>query len=385
MKWILLTLAVVSVLSAGLNFVRAPDSVLFWKVAVATTEYGHLLVLFPLGLAALAGISTHGLWRAGLLVLCGLAAAGLLRPVYTAWRLAADLPRQLTAAMGTTAGTPPAFSLGRLYVHPLPAAPMATEVYSRADGRELSLDFYRALRPEPAPCLIVVHGGGWDSGDSSQLAGWNRRWAVRGYAVAAVNYRLAPRHLWPAPRDDLRAALAWLKQNAARLGIDPRRLVLLGRSAGGQIAAAAGYGAHDAGIVGVISLYAPQDMPFAWSVSREDDALNSIALLRRYFGGAPDTPARRALYESASAQLMVGPGTPPTLLIHGEPDTLVWHRHSRRLAARLREAGVPHFLLELPWATHGFDHNPDGPGGQLADYAIARFLAAVTSVRHRWE
>jgi acetyl esterase/lipase len=378
MKWILLTLAVASVLSAGLNFIRAPDSVLFWKMAVATTEYGHLFVLFPFGLAVLAGVLTDGPWRAGLLFLCGLAAAGLLRPVGGAWRLAADLPRQLTAAMGTSAGTPPAFSFGRLYVHSRPTALMETEVYSRVGGQELTLDFYRALRPEPAPCLIVVHGGGWDSGDSSQLADWNRRWAARGYAVAAVNYRLAPRHTWPAPRDDLRAAIAWLKQNAARLGIDRRRLVLFGRSAGGQIAAAVGYGACDPDIVGVVSLYAPQDMPFAWSVSREDDALNSVALLRRYFGGAPDTPARRALYESASAQLMVGPRTPPTLLIHGVPDTLVWHRHSRRLAERLREAGVPHFLLELPWATHGFDYNPDGPGGQLADYVIARFLAAVT-------
>ncbi|MBI2516181.1 MAG: alpha/beta hydrolase [Opitutae bacterium] len=382
MKWLLLILGTVSALAALLNFVRAPDSTFLWKVAVAVTEYGHLLVILPLGLAALAWISTEGPGRAALLVLCGVAAAGLLRPALTAWRMAADLPRQLTVAMGTSAGTPAPFAFDRLYVHALPAVPRKTETYARADGRDLTLDFYRSARIALAPCIVVVHGGGWDSGDSTQLSEWNSRWAARGYAVAAVNYRLAPRSIWPAQRDDLQAALAWLKQNAGRLGIDPHRLVLLGRSAGGQIAAAVGYGARDPDIVGIVSFYAPQDMPFAWSVSREDDALNSVALMRRYFGGAPDTPERRALYDSASAQFMVDGRTPPTLLLHGRPDTLVWYRHSRRLAARLQEAGVRHYLLELPWATHGFDYNPDGPGGQLADYAIARFLAAVAPVPH---
>jgi acetyl esterase/lipase len=228
---------------------------------------------------------------------------------------------------------------------------------------------------------VVVHGGGWDGGDRTQLADWNHRWAARGFAVAAISYRLAPRHRWPAQREDTRAALDWLKANADRLGLDAGRLVLVGRSAGGQIATAVAYGANDPAIVGVVSFYAPQDMDFAWGVSREDDALNSVNLMRQYLGGPPDTSERQALYASASAQLMAGPSAPPTLLLHGRPDTLVWYRHSERMAARLREAGVPHYHLELPWATHGFDFNPDGPGGQLADYAIDSFLLAVTRPR----
>jgi len=196
--------------------------------------------------------------------------------------------------------------------------------------------------------------------------------------VAAISYRLAPRHRWPAQREDTHAALAWLKEHAARLGVDARRLVLVGRSAGGQIATAVAYGAADPAIVGVVSFYAPHDMVFAWGVSREDDALNSVNLMRQYLGGPPDSAARRALYASASAQLMVGPRTPPTLLIHGRPDTLVWYRHSERFGQRLRAVGAPHFHLELPWATHGFDFNLDGPGGQLADHAVEGFLRAVT-------
>jgi acetyl esterase/lipase len=65
-------------------------------------------------------------------------------------------------------------------------------------------------------------------------------------------------------------------------------------------------------------------------------------------------------------------------LIHGANDTLSWYRHSERLAARLQELHVPHFYLRLPWATHGFDFNPDGPGGQLADCAIDGFIRHAT-------
>ena len=218
---------------------------------------------------------------------------------------------------------------------------------------------------------VVIHGGGWDGGDRTQLAAWNSRLVAQGYAVAAVSYRLAPKWIWPAQGDDVRAALVWLKAHAKELEIDPTQLVLLGRSAGGQLATAVGYGAHDPAIRGVIALYAPHDMPFAWSVSREDDALNSVKLMRQYFGGPPDTPERLARYEAASGQLLANKNSPPTLLIHGVPDTLAWYRHSVRLDARLTELGVPHYYLQLPWATHGCDFNPDGPSGQL------------TGLRHR--
>jgi acetyl esterase/lipase len=243
----------------------------------------------------------------------------------------------------------------------------------------LKLDFYRpgaakdAAQP-PRPCLVVIHGGGWDSGDRAQLAKWNPRWVAQGWAVAAISYRLAPGSVWPAQGEDVQSALAWLKAHARELEIDATRFVLLGRSAGGQLATAAAYGARDPAVRGVIALYAPHDMPFAWSIARADDTLNSARLMRQYFGGPPDTPERRARYESASGHLRARADAPPTLLLHGRLDTLAWHRHSARLAARLRELGAPVEHLELPWATHGFDFYPDGPGGQLAEAAIAHFL-----------
>lgn len=353
-----------------LTVVRAPDYVWTWKLAILAGEFGHWLVLLPLGLALLACFGSAGAWRLATLALCGVAVVGLLRPAVSAWWLG----RELGAG---------AFSFTRLYVHGRASpGPVLTEVFARPAGQELKLDFYpasaKATAGKPAVCIVVIHGGGWDSGDPDQLVEWNHRWVARGWAVAAISYRLAPQSIWPAQRDDVLAAIAWLKANASRLEIDPTRLVLLGRSAGAQITTAVGYGAHDPAIRAVIALYGPHDMPFAWSVSREDDALNSIKLFRQLFGGAPDTPERRALYESASGQLLARRDSPPTLLVHGVPDTLSWYRHSERLAARLQELGVRHQFLKLPWATHAFDFNPDGPGSQLTDYAITHFLSTVT-------
>ncbi len=364
MRWLLLFLSALSVIAAALNFVRLPDTTFWWKAVLGVTEFGHWLVLFPLGLAVLTLFTTEGATRWAGLGLCALSVAGGLWPAFSAARLVET------------------FSWKRLWLPPAASkVPVRTEVYARPDGRELTLDFYappfRKDTTRRPGCLVVIHGGGWDSGDNTQLVAWNHRWAASGWAVAALNYRLAPQHPWPAQREDLRAAITWLKANAERLGVDPARLVMLGRSAGGQIATAVAYGVRDPAIRGVVALYAPHDMQFAWGVSREDDALNSVKLMRQYLGGPPDTPERAALYESASGQLLAWNDSPPTLLIHGYPDRLVWHRHSRRLAARLAELGVPCTHIELPWATHAFDYNPDGPGGQVADAAIAEFLSGL--------
>lgn len=376
------TLVLALAYAASFTLRPAPLWSWVWKIALAVGEYSVWFLPLAVGLGGIAFVSTDGAWRVGLVTLCAFAVVALLRPLARAGRIGARLETDLAAAFGTTVRPPTRpFSLARLvFRRGASAAPFETHVFSHAGGVELKLDFYRARRAEPsgAPCIVIVHGGGWDGGERAQLPAWNHRWASRGYAVAAISYRLAPQFTWPAQHDDALAALAWLKAHARALGVDAGRFVLLGRSAGGQIATAVAYGARDPAIRGAISFYAPQDMEFAWGVSREDDALNSIKLMRQYLGGPPDTPERKALYASASAQAAIGPATPPTLLLHGAPDTLVWHRHSERLAAALRAAGVRHYFLSLPWATHAFDFNPDGPGGQLADYAIETFLRATT-------
>jgi acetyl esterase/lipase len=229
---------------------------------------------------------------------------------------------------------------------------------------------------------VLVHGGGWSGGDRKQIPAYNHWLARRGYAVAAISYRLAPQFRWPAQRDDTLAVIAFLKSRAAELGIDPTRLVLLGRSAGGQVALAVAYTANDPAIRGVVALYAPSDLIFGYVNTHENDMIRSPTLMRQFLGGTPDSA--RANYKSASPLFHVGPRTPPTLLLHGENDALVWHRHSVRLDARLAEAGVPHAFVSLPWAGHALDFNRHGPGGQLTAFALEWFLERVTKADDRF-
>jgi len=361
-------------LALGVLTVRRSPLRWNWKFALLAGEFGHWLALGALaaGCATWALRDGHGAWACVTLGLILGAITLLLRPTLAAWRLGKVLPEKLVAAFGGARPPVAPFTLSG-YFAAVPA-PVAVETHDYAPG--LKLDFFRAVNRAAAPCVVVIHGGGWDGGDRQQLADLNHWLARRGFAVAAIDYRLAPQSIWPAQREDTLAALDFLKRQAGELGLDAERLVLFGRSAGGQIASAVGYGTADPAIRGVVSFYAPHDMFFAYRSAREDDFLKSPQLLRQYLGGPPAVAPVN--YESASGLHQVRPGSPPTLLVHGLIDTLVWNQHSVRLQARLAEARVPHVYVELPWATHAFEYNLSGPGGQLATYALERFLQAVT-------
>jgi acetyl esterase/lipase len=372
LRWIFLLLALASALLGLLTVFKAPDW-LDWQLAILAGEFGHRVAFVPLAVVLLVGLGGNRSAVSIATLVVGSAACVLLfKPALEAWRIGRTLPAQLGAVFGPWQPAQPPFSVARLYRRGPEAVPVETMAYSGS----LELDFFRALGRTPAPCVIVVHSGGWDNGERSELPDFDRWLARRGYAVAAITYRLAPGSVWPAQRDDILAAVAYVRSHAAALGVDPTRLVLFGRSAGGQLVEATAYAAHDPGIRGVIALYGPADMNFAYKYGKEDDILKSLNLLRQFLGGTPATAA--AAYDSASGILQVSHSSPPTLLMHGELDTLVWHRQSERLDRKLADAGVPHTFISLPWATHAFEYNLNGPGGQLTTYAVDWFLGTVT-------
>jgi acetyl esterase/lipase len=373
-RWTLFSLALASAGLGLLTVFKAPDWV-NWKLVILAGEFGYWLAPLVLAVAIAAALAGRGRGP-GAVPTAALALAGallLVQPCFQAWLIGRHLPADLERSLGKIPLARAPFSVRALFAARPGAAPKETFTYAGA----LQLDFYRAGRSEPAPCVLVVHGGGWDDGDRGQIPAFNRWLAAQGYAVADLSYRLAPRDRWPAPREDLAAAVAFVASRARELGVDRGRLVILGRSAGGQIAEAAAYSLRDPAIRGVVGLYAPADLNFAYAWAREDDALKSPHLLRQYLGGPPG--AAPAAYASASAIGLVDAATPPTLLVHGRLDTLVWCRQSERLAARLAAAGVRHYFLSLPWATHAVEYNLNGPSGQLTTYALAWFLAAVTN------
>ncbi|MBL9188282.1 MAG: alpha/beta hydrolase [Opitutaceae bacterium] len=372
LRWLLFfTSAFLCALSL-LTAVRSPDWSP-WRLGVAAGEFGHWLAVAALGLAAFAWFARAGAggWALATGLPALVAAVLFAKPTWQAWRVAEHLPAQLSAQFGPQAIERPPFSLEGLMERD--PAPVAIRTLQVAPG--LPVDLYATHR-RGAPCVVMIHGGGWESGDRTQLAHVNHWIARRGYAVAAISYRLAPAHQWPAQRLDVLAAIAFLKAHAADLSIDPTRLVLFGRSAGGQIAQVVAYTARDPAIRGVAALYAPSDLIYGYVNTYEDDAIKSPALMRRFLGGTPETA--RGNYESASSIFHVTPRSPPTLLVHGTLDAVSWHRHSERLAAKLKETGVPHAYVALPWATHGCEFNLHGPSGQLTTFALEWFLAAVT-------
>ncbi|MFD1612335.1 alpha/beta hydrolase [Sphingomonas tabacisoli] len=123
----------------------------------------------------------------------------------------------------------------RALANAVPAA--ATDLAYGADPRH-RLDLYAPVNASaPAPVFVWVHGGGFLRGDKGDAERWPNahagRFAARaGFLGVVINYRLAPAHGWPAGGEDVGAAVAWLKANAAHYGGDPDRIVLAGTSAG---------------------------------------------------------------------------------------------------------------------------------------------------------
>ncbi len=259
-----------------------------------------------------------------------------------------------------------------------PPVPPTSVVYVTRD-QPLLLDIYQPPEPHTAaPGVIVIHGGSWQHYDSTQLAPLNRYLAARGYIVASINYRLSPAYKFPAARDDVQAAIAYLKANAATLGLDAQRLTLLGRSAGVAIGVAGGL--HRAGsgdYAGCSRSMAHRDLRYSYEHPSNPKVIDTRDILEAHLGGSPDKVP--TVYTDASPINFVGAGTPRRRCsFNGERDELLSAMQSELLDARLVARGPAAFVLALPWATHGCDFNFSGPCGQISTFAIERFLAAVT-------
>ena len=106
--------------------------------------------------------------------------------------------------------------------------------------RDLHLDLFRPVKPGKYPVLLLIHGGGWRSGNKSMENPMAMMVAAKGYVTACVEYRLSPEALYPAAVYDIKAAIRYLRANAGKFNIDPERMATSGTSAGGQLAALIG-------------------------------------------------------------------------------------------------------------------------------------------------
>ncbi len=260
---------------------------------------------------------------------------------------------------------------------PLPEVDRTRHVYREVDGLRLALDLYRPSEAGRCPAMVVVvHGGSWSSGDNTQLMGLNRYLTSRGYGVAAINYRLAPEHRFPAAYEDIVSSIEFMKDRAGEFDIDASRTVVLGRSSGGHLALLAGYVSSNPSIRGVVAVYSPTDMKWSWDGCERVGLKDAARSIEDFLGGTPSEVPDA--FDRASPIGLVTPNSPPTLILHGGADEHVSPLQSHRLVERLRTERVPYLHVELPWAHHGMDANHAGPSGQITTFAIEHFLSAVT-------
>lgn len=223
-------------------------------------------------------------------------------------------------------------------------------VYARRGELALALDLYLpAAGPAPAPLVLLVHGGGWSSGERTNMAPLAVRLAAQGYAAATVSYRLSGQARYPAAIDDVKAALDWVRAQGRALGVDPARIAIAGGSAGGQIAALVGL-TRPRDVRAVINIDGLSDFTSEEARRDEDDPAKQPSAAGAWFGGRYADKA--ALWRDASPLTHAGKDSPPVLFIVSSAPRFSLGREA--LAARLATHGIVTDTVALPGAPHSF-------------------------------
>jgi molybdenum ABC transporter molybdate-binding protein len=227
--------------------------------------------------------------------------------------------------------------------------------YANLAGESIKLDTFVPNGPGPFPAVILVHGGGWNAGDKS--GGENHGYTVpmheplarAGFAWFEINYRLAPKHPYPAGVDDVETAIRWVKAHAVQYRLDPRRLALAGESAGGSLVELAGTRADaSTRVAAVVSFYGYYDL--LGEARRRGGLAGSLGQL---FGHTQLDNQTIPIVWAASAASHIRPGLPPFLLVHGDSDQSVPYQQSVDFHAKLLAAGVPCDFITIPGGVHG--------------------------------
>lgn len=239
------------------------------------------------------------------------------------------------------------------------------------EAQRLDLYLPEAAPATPLPLIVHIHGGGWQGGNKfpCPVAGM----VLKGYVVASVEYRFSQKAKFPAQIQDCQAAIRWLRANAAKYGIDPEKVGVVGGSAGGHLSAlvgtAGGTGAfppvggnvdRSDRVQAVCDIYGPADFTTVVEQAAEDKNVKNI-----FQFNSPKDPYSQLIgvpLETTEKSKAVSPVTyvseddPPVLILHGTHDALVPYAQSVQFAGALKAKGVAVWLQTLPGGGHG------GPG-----------------------
>jgi alpha-L-fucosidase 2 len=223
--------------------------------------------------------------------------------------------------------------------------------YTRVQGVGLQLDASIPEGPGPHPAAILVHGGGWVRGDRRiDVAPLFEPLSSAGFAWFSISYRMAKgAYAFGSAVNDVEDAIRFVKTHAVEFRVDPNRLVLIGESAGGQLAGMAALNsAPELAVKGVVAFYAPTDLvalaqgsnlvPPSIRASLDGSPLGSL-ILARLAQLSPVQNLRREM--------------PPFLLIHGGADRLVPFEQSRVMCEKMRAVGASCELFKVDGGGHG--------------------------------
>jgi acetyl esterase/lipase len=249
--------------------------------------------------------------------------------------------------------------------------------FSNPDNQHLMLNMARPENGDgPFPAVLCIHGGGFRAGTRDGYDGLVKQLAARGYVAVTVEYRLAPKYPFPAAIHDVKAAVRWLRANAAKYHINPERIGVTGGSAGGHLAlylgvtggvkeleGEGGNPAQSSKVRCVVNFYGSSDLTRSYGKS-----VDAAEVLPLFLGG--NVEKERPKHLMASPLYWVTPLAPPTLCVHGTKDNYVAYEQSIWMVDRLLAAGVEAELVTLQGAGHGFG----GEQVKAADAALFAFF-----------
>ncbi len=237
-------------------------------------------------------------------------------------------------------------------------------VYAAYGSRELHLDVFMP-RHEPGKKyagILIIHGGGWVSGERSMLVPMAEQLAKHGFVCVTVEYRLGPEALYPAAVYDLKAAIRWMKAAGYEYGIDTARIAVYGCSAGGELAAFlgttgdmarfegnGGFLGHSTRVQAVVDVDGLLDFTNINSTKYDDNPAKPSAA-HRWFGAS--YKEKPELWREASPITYVGKSTPPIIFINSS--MAYYHAGRDSMILELKKFGIHYEVRTLPGTPHTF-------------------------------
>jgi acetyl esterase len=254
----------------------------------------------------------------------------------------------LAAPLFAQPAYPPAFTDARV------------ETYRKVGSTELKLWIFGESDPKaPKPAIVFFFGGGWNSGSPGQFENQARHLAKRGMIAITADYRVKSRHGVQVVEcvKDAEAAIAWVRANAQRLGIDPNKIAASGGSAGGHLAAA----------TGTISGFGSDERPNAMILFNPGCTLAPIGDWNPPAGAKLGIERLGVEATVISPAHHIGPHTPPTLILHGKADTTVPYASVVAFEGTMKKASRPCKLVGYEGAGHGFFNRGEDYAKTLAE------------------